>query len=77
MTTEQLLHSINRRLIAIERRLRAEDDALLTTSQAAAALGIKPEALRMRAARGTIVCGKSATGRLQFRKSEINKLLTI
>ena len=73
MTTEQLLKQISRRLSAIERHLKAVDETMLTSRQAAAELGCTTGALRMRAIRGTIPCTRSNTGRLYFKKSDILK----
>lgn len=73
MTTEQLLKQISRRLSAIERHLKAVDETMLTSRQAAAELGCSAGALRMRALRGTIPCTRSNTGRLYFKKSDILK----
>ena len=73
MTTEQLLKQISRRLSAIERHLKAVDETMLTSKQAAAELGCTTGALRMRALRGSIPCTRSNTGRLYFKKSDILK----
>ena len=73
MTTEQLLKQISRRLSAIERHLKAVDETMMTSKQAAAELGCSTGALRMRAIRGTIPCTRSNTGRLYFKKSDILK----
>lgn len=77
MTTEQLLKQISRRLSAIERHLLAADETMLTCKQAAIALGCTPGALRMRAMRGVLPCTRSKTGRMYFRKSDINKFLNL
>lgn len=73
MTTEQLLKQISRRLSAIERHLKAVDETMMTSKQAAAELGCTTGALRMRALRGSIPCTRSNTGRLYFKKSDILK----
>lgn len=77
MTTEQLLRQISRRLDLIEKRLRCEDDKLLTTKQAADMLGCTSGALRMRASRGYIACVKNSKGRLYFHKSDILNSITL
>ena len=77
MTTEQLLKQISRRLAAIERHLKAVDETMMTSKQAAIALGCTPGALRMRAMRGVLPCTRSKTGRMYFRKSDINKFLNL
>ena len=77
MTVEQSLKRINQRLAAIERHLLAADETMLTCKQAAIALGCTPGALRMRAVRGGIPCTRSKTGRMYFRKSDINKYLNL
>ncbi len=77
MTTEQLLKQISRRLAAIERHLLAADETMLTCKQAAIALGCTPGALRMRAMRGVLPCTRSKTGRMYFKKSDINKFLNL
>ena len=77
MTTEQLLKQISRRLSAIERHLKAVDETMLTSKQAAAELGCSAGALRMRALRGSIPCTRSKTGRMYFKKSDINKFLNL
>lgn len=74
MTTDQLLRQISRRLDAIEKHLRAEQERMLTTEQAAELIGCSSGALRMRANRGLVNCTKSDTGRLLFKKSELLKL---
>lgn len=77
MTVEQSLRRINQRLAAIERHLLAADETMLTSKQAAAELGCSAGALRMRALRGSIPCTRSKTGRMYFKKSDINKFLNI
>ena len=74
MNTEQILKQMLKRLANIEATLRAGQEQMLTTSQAAKILGCTTAALRMRANRGLVNCTKSDTGRLLFKKSELIKL---
>ena len=74
MNTEQILKQMLKRLANIEATLRAGQEQMLTTSQAAKILGCTTAALRMRANRGLVNCTKSDTGRLLFKKSELINL---
>lgn len=71
MTTDQLLRQISRRLDAIEKHLRAEQERMLTTEQAAELIGCSSGALRMKASRGQIACDKNSKGRLYFKRTDI------
>lgn len=77
MTVEQSLKRINQRLAAIERHLLAADETMLTCKQAAIVLGCTPGALRMRVMRGVLPCTRSQTGRMYFKKSDIDKYLNL
>lgn len=71
MTTDQLLRQISRRLDAIEKHLQAEQERMFTTEQAAELIGCSSGALRMKASRGQIACGKNSKGRLYFKRTDI------
>ena len=78
MTIEQQNQQMLRRLLkkveALIDDIKAGQEQMLTTSQAAKILGCTTAALRMRANRGLVNCTKSGTGRLLFKKSELIKL---